>query len=129
MSLGNLRMVVGGRGGGLVTTLSDRDTHVSYHFVYSGESESDVPPTATSCDLVYGGRARFSMGTASVEAFFRELLSSMPGISNTRSVSSESFAVWQRAFFLRRATSTYARYASRKICRNMITEAVFDTPI
>ena len=110
-------------------TRSGRDTHISYHFVYSDESETDGGPTTTACDLSQGKRMRFSMGAASVEAFPHELLVSMPGLSNARSVRSESFSVWQRSFFLRRATSPYARYAPRKICRNMITEAVFDTPI
>ena len=58
---------------------------------YSDEGEAEgTGASVTGADLSQRKRMRFSMGTASAEAFPHYLLVRMPGLPNAHSVSSES---------------------------------------
>ena len=70
----------------------------------------------------YTAPARFSIGSACVEAFAHEMICEFPGFSGSTVVSKELYELWSMAFFLRRTVSTYARYAPRAYARDRAIE-------
>ena len=68
----------------------------------------------------------FKNGTACVESFFHEVLCELPGGHSSTAIREEFFVIWSRAFFERRAVSTYARFSPRKFARGKKFESLAD---